>query len=99
MLWRRFLPEEFFTFISKCIYWKPTKIWHKNYTILRNKKRRWFGAAPPPPPSGYLTSANFTQQIIYRWKGNLMASTIHFKCEENILICDFMSDFRDFGQI
>ena len=46
------------------------------HTILQNKRRRWLG--PPPQPIIFERQI-LPQQTIYRWKGNLTASRIHFK--------------------
>ena len=66
------------------------------YTILQNKRRRWLGAPPPPPPPPTLFERQILpQQTIYRWKGNLTASRIHFKYWKNILISRFYEQFRE----
>ena len=56
------------------------------------------GGSPPSPPQKkkfFFQWQILPQQTIYRWKGNLIASRIHFKYWKNILICDFMSSFRE----
>ena len=49
-------------------------------------------AFPPPPPIIFERQI-LSQQTIYRWKGNLTASRIHFKYWENILILRLYEQF------
>ena len=42
--------------------------------------------APPSPTPIIFEGRNSPQKVIYHWKGNLMASRIHFKYWKNILI-------------
>ena len=51
------------------------------------------GAPPPPPPPIIFKGRNWPQQTIYHWKGNLMASWIHFKYWKNILISRLYGQF------
>ena len=62
-----------------------------DYKILQNKRRRWLGAPPPPPI--IFERQILPQQNIYRWKGNLIASRIHFKDCKNILILRLYEQF------
>ena len=39
-------------------------------------------ASPPPPPTIFERQI-LPQQTIYRWKGNLIASRVHFKYWKN----------------
>ena len=50
------------------------------------------GALSPSPPI-ILERQALPQQTIYRWKGNLMASRIHFKYWKNILILRLYEQF------
>ena len=47
------------------------------------------------PPPIISEGRNLPQQTIYHWKGNLMASRIHFKYWKNILISRLMNKFRE----
>ena len=71
------------------------------YTILQNKRWRWLGAPspspPPPPPPTIFEWQILPQQTIYRWKSNLTANRIHFKCWEKILISRFYEQFSQNG--
>ena len=60
-----------------------------HYTLLQNKRWRWCPSTPPIIFEG----RNWPQQTIYRWKGNLMASRIHFKYWKNILISRLYEQF------
>ena len=46
------------------------------------------GAGCPPPPP-----IIFEEQTIYQWKGNLMASRIHFKYWKTMLISRLYEQF------
>ena len=46
-----------------------------------------------PAPTDSFEWQILPQQTIYRWKGNLTASRIHFKYWENILISRFYKQF------
>ena len=52
-------------------------------------------ARPPPPPFPPIIFERqiLPQQTVYRWKGNLTASRIHFKYWENILISRYYEQF------
>ena len=63
-----------------------------NYTILQNKRMRRCGVASLPI---IFERLKLPQQIIYRRKGNLSESPKHQKYCRNILISDFMSNFRE----
>ena len=69
---------------------RETVINGTEYTVLQNRRRRWLGAAPPPI---IFERQTLPQQTIYRWKGNLTASRIHFKYWENILISRLHDQF------
>ena len=49
--------------------------------------------APRPPV--IFDGRNLPQQTIYRWKGNLSKSPIHFRCRQIFSFRDFMSNFRE----
>ena len=51
------------------------------------------GGVPPPPPTYHFEPYILPQQTIYRWKGNLTANRIHFKCLKNIFISRFYEQF------
>ena len=59
------------------------------YTLLQNK---WSGGVGRPPPIIF-EGQNWPQQTIYHWKGDLMASRIHFKYWKNILISRHYEQF------
>ena len=50
------------------------------------------GSGHPPPPIIFERQI-LPQQTIYRWKGNLIESRIHFKYWNNILISRFYEQF------
>ena len=84
-----------FLFRSTCIpaalFYQDTYFWVLTdtiniYTILQNKRRRW------PPPIIFELQI-LPQQTIYRWKGNLTATRIHFKYWKNILISRLYEQF------
>ena len=60
------------------------------YTILWNKRRRWL-RAPTPPIIFQWHKLN--QQIIDRWKGNLIENKIPFEYREGISIWRFCEQF------
>ena len=51
------------------------------------------GSGRPSPPPIIVERQILPQQTIYRWKGNLTASRIHFKYWKNILILRFYEQF------
>ena len=51
------------------------------------------GRPPSPPPPIIFERQNLPQQTIYRSKGNLTASRIHFKYWKNIFISRFYEQF------
>ena len=51
------------------------------------------GTVALPPPPIIFERQILPQQTIYRWKGNLTASRIHFKYWENILILRLYEQF------
>ena len=65
-----------------------------NCIILQNKRRRWLWVPPPPI---IFERQILPQQTIYRWKGNLTTSRIHFKYWKNILISRFYEQFSQNG--
>ena len=50
------------------------------------------GAGRPPPPIIF-EGPNLPQQTIYRWKGRLSKSPIHFRYRQNILISRLYEQF------
>ena len=64
----------------------------KLYTLLQNKRWRWCGATLSPRQAIF-EGQTWPQQTIYHWKGNLMASRIHFKYWKIFWFCNFMSNF------
>ena len=68
-----------------------------NYTqFYKIKGGAWLEAPPPPPPIIFERQI-LPQQTIYRWKGNLTVSRIHFKYWKNILILRFYEQFSRNG--
>ena len=68
------------------------KIFTHRTQFYRIKAGGGFGPPPPPPPIIFQWQI-LLQQTIYRWKGNLTASTIHFKHWKNLLISRFYEQF------
>ena len=66
-----------------------------NIQFYRIQRRRWL----PPLSPIIFERQNLPQQIIYRWKENLMESRIHFKYPENILSSRFFDRFSRFWSI
>ena len=60
------------------------------------KWRRWLGAAPP---TDSFELDKLPQQVIHRWKGNLMEKSIRLRCRENILISRFRPNLCYFRKV
>ena len=57
------------------------------------------GGSEQLPPTDSFELDKLPQQVIHRWKGNLMEKSIHLRCRENILISRFRPNLCYFRKV